>query len=221
MELADGSHIGITQSLQDSAPSEVKLIIHNQCPGIELVSPMYVSNGAICHLSLDQRVDVGSTMQVSFSINHDQIESIGALMYKLQKKNTEQSSDNIIFSKDEAIYIQLLIIWKVNNSSKEICAVSRLIEKDCIWDRDRLMELVERYILLSIQCGPTEDTWLMRDNTVLMTSLSIAREVYYKVEMTISKTSIRDDTQRIRYIGLYRYVSMVMLVTMFNTNTYD
>jgi hypothetical protein len=42
----------------------------------------------------------------------------------------------------------------------------------------------------------------MHDNTVLMTSLNVTREECYKLEMTISEGSIKDDTQRPHYIDM-------------------
>jgi hypothetical protein len=203
MALTHGA--GTIQSLQNDTLAEVKLTIHHQFPGIELVSPVYASDCATCYLSPDQKVDVGSTMQASFNIDPGRNESIGALLYKLQKKNAGQSNEDGIFSEEEEACTQLLMIWKVN-SSREFFVVSDLIEHDnYVWDRDRLMEFAEYCRLFNAQHGPIEETWLIRDNTVLMTSLNIAREVCYKLEMTISETSIKDDdTQRPRYIDVDR-----------------
>jgi hypothetical protein len=214
IELINSSHIDIIQSCQDDAPSEVKLLIHNQCPGIELVSPVYAFSGVTRNPLLNRRVYVGSTTQVGFEINFSCGEPIGILMYELMNK--KRSNKDAISSGDEATCTQLVVIWKVNNS-KEFYACLRLIEHDkgCVWNRDKLMELIERYILFSIQHDPIENTWLMRDNTVLMTSLNITCETHYKLEMIISKTSIKDDAQRLQYISMNRYVSMTMLVTMF------
>jgi hypothetical protein len=64
-------------------PLEVKLIIHNQFPGVELVSPVYASEGAKRYLSPDQSVDFGSTTQAGFDIDLNQDEPTGALIYKL------------------------------------------------------------------------------------------------------------------------------------------
>jgi hypothetical protein len=203
MELTHTNDIGIIQSLHNDVLSKVKLIIHNQFPGIELVSPLYYSNGAVCCLSPDQRVDVGSTMQAGFNIDLAQEEPIGALMYKLQRKNTDQPDEKAI-SNEEAICTRLVMIWKVYRSG-EFHIVSFLIEhdKDCIWDKDKLIKLVKRRKLFNIQYTSFEDTWLMHDNTVLMTSLNVTRkEKHYKLEMTISETNINEDTRRSLYISL-------------------
>jgi hypothetical protein len=192
--------IDTTQPRHNDAPSKVKLIIHHQFPGVELVSPVYGSDGAECCLLPDQKVDVDSMMQTDFDIDPTQEESIGILMYKLQRKYTGQ------YDKNNAICIQFVVIWKVN-SSGEFRLASRLIEHDKYhtWDRDELMKLAKRYVLFSIRRGPTEETWLMRDNTVLMINLNATREEEcYKLEITIAETNIRDDTRRSEHVYLNR-----------------
>jgi hypothetical protein len=112
------SDVDIIQPLDD-APLKVKLTIHHQFPGIELTSPMYAGDGATCCLPPKQKLYVGSTMQTDFSI--DQRESIGILMYKLEKTNTDTFG--------EATCIQFIVIWKVNEF-KNFHFVTHLIEHD-------------------------------------------------------------------------------------------
>src|SRR5690606_17497347 len=113
-------------------------------------------------------------------------------MYKLQEENTDQLNE------EEATYTQLLIVWKVD-SSKNFCLVSYLIEHDksCVLYEDKLMRLVERYVPFSTQYDPIEETWLIRNNTVLMTRMNVTcKENCYKLEMTISEAGINEDTWR-------------------------
>jgi hypothetical protein len=185
---------------------KMTLIIHHQFPGIKLVSPVYFSLFATCYPSPDQNVDVGSTMQIDFNIDLTQYGSSGILMYKLQRKNIDQFNMNIISNEHEATCIQLVMIWRVD-SSKKFYVNSCLIEhdEDCIWDKVRLMKLAFGHELVDIQHNSVEDTWLMRDHTVLMTSLNATFEKEcYKLEMTISKTSINDETQRPQYFDVDR-----------------
>jgi hypothetical protein len=115
-------------------------------------------------------------------------------MYKLQRKNIDQSSEDPAFSTNEMTCVQLVIIWKVNNS-REFYIFSDLIEHDkCrLWDRDRLMKLAKWYKLYDIQHVPIEESWSMHDNTVLMKRVNITREAeYYKLDMTIYEASIKD-----------------------------
>jgi hypothetical protein len=113
------------QQYQNGSPSKVKLVIHHQFPGIELISPEYYEEGATCYLSPDWRVTVGSTTKAGFDIDSKN-ESIGTLLYKIQRKNTNQSGG-------KETWIQLIINWKVSNS-KEFCVISRLIKctKSCV-----------------------------------------------------------------------------------------
>jgi hypothetical protein len=67
------------------------------------------------------------------------------------------------------------------------------------------MTLAKHYELFDIQDGPFEDTWLMDDNRVLMTRLNATRKKEcYKLEMTISETNIKDDTERPAYLNSIR-----------------
>jgi hypothetical protein len=200
MSPTNSDDIDTTYSLRNDTSSKVKLVIHHQFSGIELISPVYAGKGITCHLSPDQIVDVGSTTQAGFNIDPGLWWwPSGVLMYKLQKNNIDQSND-------EATYIQLIMIWNVNRS-KNFFVNSFIAEYDqgCVWDEDRLMKLAKNCRPFNIQHGSIEDTWLMHDHTVLMTRMDITREEKcYKIEMTISETSIKDDTQRIQYIDMER-----------------
>jgi hypothetical protein len=193
----------IIQSFQKDAPSELKLTIHHQLPGIELVSPVYAGDGITCSLSPDQKVNFGSTTQAGFNIDPDQV-STGILMYRLQRESTDKSDEEAIYSKEKATCVQLVIIWKAN-SPKGFCINSFLIDHDKgrVWDKDKLMNLVKHCKLFNIRHGPIEDTCLMHDHTVLMTNLNIIHEEErYKLEITISEGSINEGTWRPLYIGL-------------------
>jgi hypothetical protein len=171
-----------------------------------LVSPLCYSDGT-CYLSPDQSVDVGSTVKVGFDIDLTQRGFIGILMYKLQRKNIDQSNEkDDISSEEKTTCIQLFVTWKVYKSGN-FGVYSSLIEhdKDRVWNRDMLVELVDLYELYDVQHDSIEETYLMHDDTVLMTILnSNSEEECYKLEMTISEGSVKNDTQRLRYIGLNR-----------------
>jgi hypothetical protein len=188
----DTSNTDTIQLHRNSAPSKVKLMIHHQFSGVELLSPLCYSNGATCCLSPEQRIDANSTMQIDFNVDPAREESIGVLMYKLQRKNTDQSDE------DKATCIQFVIIWKANNS-EGFRLVSRLIEHDKshVLDRNELMKLIRYHKVFNIQHEPVEKTWLIHDNVVLMTRVNITyEEECYKLEITISEGNMKDDTQR-------------------------
>jgi hypothetical protein len=200
MTLTHGA--GTNQQYQNGVPSKVKLMIHHQYFGIELVSPLCACDGATCHLSPDQKVIVGSTTQADFNIDLTHGEPIGILMYEL--KNKKQFSNDAIYSKNEATYIRLVMIWKMNNS-KEFCVVSRLMEHDkgFIWNRDKLIRLAKHYYVYDLPNGLIEYTYLIHDNTVLRVRADATRkEEYYNLEVTISEGNIKENTWRPRYTGL-------------------
>jgi hypothetical protein len=198
MVLIHNSNANTVQSYQNSVPTEVKLMIHHQLPGIELVSPIYASDGSTCHLLPDPRVDAGYTAQIGFNIDFTQDESIGALIYKLQRKSADQSNEDTTSNEDGAPCTQLIVIWNVN-SFKDLYVYSRAIEQDqgYVWDSDRLMNLAKRYCLLGIQHCLIEETWLTHDGIAFMTNLNVTCEAEcYKLEMTISEAIIDRDAQR-------------------------
>jgi hypothetical protein len=200
MGSTDSSDASTIEPVND-VPSKVKLILHHQLPGIELVSPVYAGDGVECYLSPDQTVDIGSTTQAEFNINLTQDEPIGILMYELKK----QVHKDAISNEDETTCIRFYIVWKFNNV-KEFCLFSDMIEYDqgCIWDRDRLIRLARRYKTVNIHV-PIEETYLMRDNTELMKKVNLTREEEcYKIEITISEESRDEYTWRLEYIDVDR-----------------
>jgi hypothetical protein len=186
---------------------KVNLVIHQQFPGIELVSPLYYSDGAICYLPPDQRVDVGSTTQVGFNIDLAWYRSTGTLMYRLRKKNTDQSNEDAISSEDEVKHIQFVLTWVAYRFEIPYIYL-RLIEhdKNRVWDRIGLMKLAGGYKeYYYSQRYPEERTYLMRDNTMLMTRVDMTRErACYKIEMTISKTDKYYFSEKTEYIDVDR-----------------
>jgi hypothetical protein len=198
MASTDSNVTDSIQACQNDTLPKMKLVINNQFPGIELVSPLYYSNGAVCYLSPDQRVDVGSTMQAIFNIDPDQGLSTVALIYTLQRKDVDQSNE------EEVTCIRLFVNWMFF-SPEEIYIALDLIEydRDHVWDNDGLFNLALYYRPVDIQDNIIEETYLMYDNTVLMERANITYEgECCKLEITISETSIKDDTRRIQYIGL-------------------
>jgi hypothetical protein len=196
--------VGTNQQYRNNAPSKVNLVLHHQCPGVELVSPVHGSAGATCYLISGQRVNAGYTAQASFNINSSWKESTGILMYEL--KNTRKVNENTISNRDEARCIQLVIIWKINDS-KGFRVFSDMMEygKRCVWDSNRLTRLVIWYPTFNIQHFTIERTYLVHDNVVLMTRMNVAYEgECYKLEMIISEGSINNVTWRPCYIDVDR-----------------
>jgi hypothetical protein len=82
-----------------------------------------------------------------------------------------------------------------------------MVEHDIsrVWDRYMLMELAKKEKLFDIKHYLVDKTYLMHNNRVLKTSLNTTcEEERYKLEITISETSIKDDTKRLPYFGMNR-----------------
>jgi hypothetical protein len=78
-------------------------------------------------------------------------------------------------------------------------------DKNSVWNRDKLLQLTERYKPVNIQYDSIEETYLMHDNTVLMTSVNVTQEEEcYRLEMTLSEGSVKDDTRRLHYFDVDR-----------------
>jgi hypothetical protein len=168
------------------ALAKVILIIHNQFPGVELVSPGCNGRGTECYLSPDQKVGVGATTQVGFSIDPSSTHVFGVLEHELQGEG-----------------IRLIVDWEVFRPDK--ChARSTLVEPESTvsWGVFELVDLYENRGPDDIKHAPIE-TYLMSDNRVLMTKMNLNREEECcKLEITISETSIRNEyTQRPQCIG--------------------
>jgi hypothetical protein len=183
----------------NSAP-DIKLMVHHQLPGIKLVSPICVGSCAVCRLLPVQRVDIGSIVQAIFSVDPVQDESVGILICKLERINTDELGEY------ETTFIQSVIIWKIDRFERFLVA-TYMIEHDegHIWNRNKLMKLAEEEKLFDIQHVPIEETWLTHNGMVLKTRVNVIHEgKCCKLEMAISETSIKDDTQRPLYIDVDR-----------------
>jgi hypothetical protein len=195
--------VNLIPFLHGGIPTVVDLIIHNQVPGIELVSPVYTGYGIEFDLSPNERVNFGSTTHISFDVDIPWEVTYGILMYRLQRKNFDEGA---MSSEEEVPYIYLAITWKVYGP-REVGILSILMEhdKNCIWDENNQKKLDAWCNLVDPQDGSSEDTWLMHDNTVLMKRMNISREgIRYKIEFTISEGNINKDTQRPWYFGVDR-----------------
>jgi hypothetical protein len=203
MASTDSGDTSIIQPYRNDTPSKVKLTIHNQFPDIELVFPMYSGDDVVCYLPPDQKVDAGSTTRVGFNINFSWRDPAGVLMYKLNRKNVKQFNKGAISNEDEAGCVRLLVAWKINYFN-EFHVLSFLMEHDKgrIWDIDMLVGSADDCGPYDMQHGPIEKTWLMRDNTALLTRMNVTLKECYKLDLTISKTSIKDDTWRPPYFDM-------------------
>jgi hypothetical protein len=154
----------------------VKLDIHNQCLNVDLVSPIYTTYGRLeCHRPPDYKVCAGNTIRSSFIINEPGNGSGGILIYKLQRKQTNESTE---ISKDTSSAIHLLVVWEISGS-KMLYAGVLLVEYDkrFDWNKNDLKYLHRKSFgrLRQFPDSATE-TWSLDDNMTLMITFEIMNE---------------------------------------------
>jgi hypothetical protein len=122
-----------------------------------------------------QKVDVNAMTEASFGREIFKVEFASALLYKLQKKKHLKSSDQFNadseFTEDSSTSLQLLVIWRFNESYWP-CVRALLIKHSntITWNKDTLEKLHSMHSSLCGDDDVIEDTWLLDDATVLMTT---------------------------------------------------
>jgi hypothetical protein len=105
----------------------IKLNIHNQCLNVDLVSPIYITDyGLECYRAPTHKVYAGNIMRFGFVIYKLGKKSNGALIYKLQRRQSHESTE---FCKNTSSTAQLLVAWRISKS-KKLYADVLLIEHD-------------------------------------------------------------------------------------------
>jgi hypothetical protein len=139
----------------------MNMTIDNQCSSIELVSPVYFTKDATCHIQFLQQVDSKSEMRVKFKSGIIQDTVGGILLYRLQ------------WGEDVSTSTQLLVIWgcKFNRFYSHV----RLIEHESTldWDKDKLKMLYDIY---DSQCNINFNRreWFLDDSIKLKTKCEIS-----------------------------------------------
>jgi hypothetical protein len=181
-------------SLDIQLPSCVT--IHNQCLNIELVSPVYFGNGAVCPKLSDQQIDISTEMKARFEINTIQDEFEGALLFKLQRHSGNQYSadtSTIETNKNGAKCVQMLAAWKVKDSKPLLHVLLIEHAKEFTWNEDNLKKLYDKnFGWLKEYNDAISDTWLMDDNMALKTSFEV-RGLKGNFELSISIFEEKDD----------------------------
>jgi hypothetical protein len=164
-----------TISLELQLPALVT--IHNPCSNIELVSPVYFGNGAVCPKLSDQQIDIGTEMNASFEIYTIQDEFEGALLYKLRRYSDIQHTIDTSTKEDkenEEKCIQMFIAWKMKDSKPFVYVVLVEHSKEFIWDKDALRKLYNKnHNRLKEYNSIMPDIWLMDNDMVLKISFKV------------------------------------------------
>jgi hypothetical protein len=122
-----------------------------------------------------------------FPVTRSGITSFGVLIYRLQRKETHESTE---ICESSSSVIHLLVVWKYSRSKKLYTDVL-LVESDkrFDWNRDSLKELYRKNFARSRPFSDfATEIWSLNDNTALMTTFEIMNEdrivniVIYEVE---------------------------------------
>jgi hypothetical protein len=177
-----------------------KLNIHNQCLNVDLVSPTYITGEEFeCHKPPNYNVCAENIMKSAFIIKWDN-ESYGALMYRLQRKQTHEHTES---NEDTSSAIHLLAVWEISGS-KKLCTDVLLVEHDkgFDWEKDSLEELYcknsNRFRLYS---GSVTETWSLGDNTALMITFEIMNRGRI-LDIAISEVERNNNTKAPAHIDL-------------------
>jgi hypothetical protein len=141
--------------------STMNVIINNQCPNIELTSPVYFTKDTTCHIQFPQQMNSDSSVKVGFRTSINENMFGGVLLYHLQRKE------------DKSISVQLLVIWRCE--SDELYSYTWLIEHEStlVWNKDKLKILYDRYNIRY----DTHEKWLLDDGTELETKCELTHGV--------------------------------------------
>jgi hypothetical protein len=205
----------------------LNITIHNLHPDLELTSPVYFSNGTVCHVLPSQQVDGCNTTETIFGIDPKQKDFKGALLYKLQKKHatrTDNYSNNGTSSvKDMKTNIYLLMVWDIENYNHgfHVCLIE--CTDDFTWDEDKLLALYEEYNdQFCVDYAFNMVTWLIHGDTVLKIRRDVIYGSDYKLDIIISKGTGKYNMENPIQIDLKRLVlSLSMLIVLIYTIRLD
>jgi hypothetical protein len=153
--------------------SKLNLHIHNQCLNVDLVSPVYTSCGrSECNKAPDLRIYAGDTMRTDFAIYDSRYMSHGVVIYRLQRRRPHESAE---IDENTTSVIHLLVVWSISESRLNAGVV--LVEHDKGFEKDDLEEFYSQDIdHFRLYPDPIIETWLLNDNTTLLTKTKIIDE---------------------------------------------
>jgi hypothetical protein len=172
------------------------VLVHNRCSDFELVYPVHFGHNVIWIRSPGQKVDANAMTEASFGRDVVKDELASALIYKLQRKKylkfNSQSNTDSAFAEDASTSLQLLVIWRFNANKFSVRALLIKHSNTITWNEDTLKKLYSMYLSLCRDDDIIEDTWLLVDETVLMTTSKWM--MGHAFEIAISEGTRKDDT---------------------------
>jgi hypothetical protein len=188
----------------------LNITIHNQYPGLKLTSPVYFNTGATYCTFPNQQTDNENTVEAIFGIDPKREYFNGILLYKLQRKQTiktdNQIVSNIASTKDTGTNIYILVDWNVRHYSHRFGVFLIECTDDFTLDEHILCTFEEICLRqFFIRYEPDIITWSMNDSTVIKTIRNVTYGSDYKLDIVISEgiqernmeKSIKIDSERL------------------------
>jgi hypothetical protein len=171
------------------AKETLNITVHNQYPGLELISPVYCSSNATYCVSPGQQTDIGNEIGASFRIDAKQEYFKAVLLYKLQIKHTtktdSQSNSSI---EDTATNIYLLVAWDAECYIDGFCVCLLECPNDFTWDEDKLWTFYYQHnTQFYNDYNYRTVMWSMHDNTVMNTHCDRTYGLECKLNIVISE----------------------------------
>jgi hypothetical protein len=167
----------------------MKMNIHNQCLYFKLTNGNLVDT--LVNWNMTPKVEVDAGKMTSGVLTSCCAVFEVSLTYRLQKRHFKFD--------DEPTYTLLFVTWKLEGY-KVLHAYMHLIEcdKQIKWNSYKLKEYCQRYhSQLDTYTDPIKDTWLIHDDTVLMTRLELDfTQSYGVLKITISERIKDGHTKR-------------------------
>jgi hypothetical protein len=202
-----------------STKEALNITILNVYSDLELIFPVYYSNGTMCYMSSGQQTAIGTEMKVSFEIAFKQEDFKGALLYKLQRKyaartdNQPNSSTASAENAEKNIY--LLVLWNVEDNRHRSRACLIECTTHFSWDEDKLWALHKKHEhLFDVYYNSNTITWLIYDDTVMKMRFDVTYRPDYKLDIVISEGTREDDMERPIEIDQNRLVLALSMLIM-------
>jgi hypothetical protein len=186
--------------------------IQNQCPDIELVSPIYFCDGGTYNEYFVERTNVSSMVKIDLRFSLDKLPG-GILMYKVQRKGNTKldhqshtDTTSIEAVEDASKMMRLLVAWKIESSDKLRARIMPVEHSnELVLNEDRLAQLYEKIDGQSYRrYSFFKSTWLVYDNTVLKVTYEAVQKEDFELKITISEGAKGEDTMKPVWIDSIR-----------------
>jgi hypothetical protein len=200
MELVSKAGFYAVKLIWEAVQASMKVDIHNKCSNIELVEPVYFSDGATCDIPLDQKIEPNGALKTVFRIKFTRGKFEGAILYRLRKKgaNSDQQPDTETTSngKNQPNRTQLLVGWKLERlQDPRVYMLLVEHEEKLVWDGNKLIEQHNEFRgRLNVHNGSVTSTWLMEDGSVLRLALDGVGSGEYGIRIVITDAQQNEHT---------------------------